>query len=147
MAPVYPSFLVPENIAPPYVVAHIEPGSSATLGMAPLYGWPGVTAGANLYDLPSSQLLQDRVELTLYGFNNQSAIQYLSMLMDYSINTDDFGFANSPVIQDGKRKQTEIGALAMQKKITILANYYQTTADAVARRLILSAALGSLTVN
>lgn len=146
IAPVYPSFLVPENIQPPYIAVHIDPENTAVMGMAPLYQWPGVTAGANLYRLPSSQLMQDRVDITLYGLNNQQAIQYLSMLMDYSLNTDEVGFCNSPAIRDGKRKQTEIGAIAMQKKITIVASYYQQTADAVARRLILSAALGSITV-
>lgn len=144
-ADVYPSYLVSENLVPPYIVVHIEPGNTIPLGMAPLYVWPGTTAGSNLYDLGSSQLMQDRVEITLYGFDNQKAIQYLSSLMDYSLNTDDFGFCNSPAIMDEKRKQTEIATIAQKKKIVILASYYQATADAVARRLILSAALSSIT--
>lgn len=140
-APVYPSYLVPDNLEPPYIVAHIEPESTETLGAFPVYQWPGVTAGTNDYQLPSSQLMKEKVKLTLYGFTNQSAIQYLSSLMDYSINTDDFGFMNSPAIRDEKRKQSEIAAIAMKKSIDILASYYQGTADAVARRLILSAAV------
>lgn len=140
-APVYASFLVPENIVPPYIVAHIDPEFTTPLGAFPVYQWPGTSPSSNLYDLPSSQLMQDRVQLTLYGFTNQTAIQYLSSLMDYSLNTDDFGFCNSPAIRDEKRKQAEITAIAMKKSIEILASYYQGTADAVARRLILSAAL------
>ncbi|WP_297505896.1 hypothetical protein [Ferrovum sp.] len=140
-APVYPSYLVPDNLEPPYIVVHIEPESTETLGAFPVYQWPGVTAGTNDYQLPSSQLMKEKVKLTLYGFTNQSAIQYLSSLMDYSINTDDFGFMNSPAIRDEKRKQSEIAAIAMKKSIDILASYYQGTADAVARRLILSAAV------
>lgn len=140
-APVYPSYLVPDNLEPPYIVVHIEPESTETLGAFPVYQWPGVTAGTNDYQLPSSQLMKEKVKLTLYGFTNQSAIQYLSSLMDYSINTGDFGFMNSPAIRDEKRKQSEIAAIAMKKSIDILASYYQGTADAVARRLILSAAV------
>jgi hypothetical protein len=138
-APVYASFLVPENIQPPYIVAHIDPESTETLGQFPIYTWPGTTIGSNEYQMGSSQLMKDKVELTLYGFTNQLAIQYLSSLMDYSLNTDTFGFCNSPSIKDEKRKQSEIAALAMKKSITILASYYQATADAVVRRLILSA--------
>ena len=144
-APVYPSYLVSENIQPPYIAAHVVPESTTPLGQFPIYQWPGANAGSNLYNLASSQLMQDRVQLTLYGFTNQMAIQYLSSLFDYSLNTDDFGFCNSPSIKDEKRKQTEITAIAMKKTITILASYYQGTADAVARRLILSAAISSIT--
>lgn len=138
-APVYPSFLVPDNITPPYIVAHVVPEATDVLGQFPTYTWPGVTSGTNNYLLPRSQLMVDRVHLTLYGFNNQKAIQYLSSLMDYSLNTDTFGFCNSPSIKDEKRVQSEIAVIAMKKTITIMASYYQSTADAVARKLILSA--------
>src|ERR1700761_2634074 len=42
-APVYPSFLVPDNIVPPYVVAHVEPGATDSLGGFPMDTWPGDT--------------------------------------------------------------------------------------------------------
>lgn len=146
-APVFPSFLVSENQQPPYISVHIDPAKTMPLQQFPVYTWPGNTAGSNLYSLPSSQLMRDTVELTLYGFNNHDAIRYLASIMDYSLNTDDIGFCNSPAIRDEKRKQTEIAAIAMKKSITIDASYYQGTADAVARRLILSAALGGITIN
>ena len=63
----------------------------------------------------------------------------MASLIDYSVNTDTFGFCNSPVIVDDKRTQVEISALAMKKHFTISASYYQSTADAIARRLILAA--------
>jgi predicted nucleic acid-binding Zn ribbon protein len=143
VAPVYPSFLVPDNVTPPYIVAHIEPQRTEALGSFPIYVWPGTTesgTGASpLHSLPSSQLMRDEVRLTLYGLTNQQAIQYYVSLMEYSLATDDFGFCNSPAIQDDKRTQVEIAAIAMKKTINILASYYQGTADAIARRLILSA--------
>ena len=143
-APVYPSYLIPENLVPPYLTVHIEPGDTKPLEQFPAYNTP-VNTGSNLYTLSSTQLMTDVVQLTLYGFTNQKAIQYLNSLFDYSLNTDNIGFCNSPSINDGKRKQTEIAALAMQKKITIVASYYQSTVDAVARRYILSAGFSSIT--
>ena len=146
-APVYPSFLVPTNIAPPYIVAHIEPGSTKALGAFPILSWPGTpTPNTALQLMPASQLAQDSVRLTFYGFNNQQAIQYLTAMKEYSENTDAFGFMSSPAFQDEKRTQSEITALAMKKTLTFRASYYQSTSDAFARRLILSASLGSITV-
>ena len=141
-APVYPSFLVPSNIQPPYIACHIDPDATEPLGQFPIYQWPANPSGvgtAPLIKMASSQLMLDTVKLTLYGFTSQMAIQYLSSLFDYSLATDDIGFCNSPVIRDDKRIQSEISSLAMKKTIVILASYYQATADAIARRLLLSA--------
>ena len=144
-APVYPSFLVPDNVKPPYIVAHIEPGETEAIGSFPVLTWPGTTllnSGASpLHNLPSSQLMRDTVRLTMYGLNNQQAIQFYVSLIEYSRNTDDFGFCNSPAIRDEKRTQVEITSIAMKKTLTIMASYYQSTADALARRLILSASI------
>lgn len=141
-APVYPSFLVPDNIEPPYIAAHIDPSHTEPLGAFPILGLPGVpqpnSGTAPIYAFPTSQLMRDRVRLTLYGFTNQQAIQYLNNLVDASL-ADTFGFCTSPVIRDDKRTQAEIAALAMKKTIEFDASYYQGTADAFARRYILSA--------
>ncbi|HDR9497046.1 TPA: hypothetical protein QDC06_000231 [Burkholderia cepacia] len=148
-APVYPSYLVPANVTPPYVSVHVEPDMTEAPSF-PIYTWPGVqvpNSGASpLYNLPSEQLALDRVRLTLYGFTNAMAIQYFASLIDYSINTGNFGFRNSPAIKDHKRSQAELGVIAMKKTIDIEAWYFQSTADAVARRLILSAGFSSVTV-
>jgi len=146
-APVYPSFLVPANVVPPYITAHIEPDMTEAPSF-PEYGWPGTTeAGspAPLHDLPSTQLAKDHVRLTLYGFNNQKAIQYLVSLIEYSMDGNEFGFGNSPAIKDQKRTQSEMNVIAMKKTIDIDAWYFQSTADAIARRLILSAGFSSIT--
>jgi len=147
-APVYPSFLVPDNAAPPYIVAHIEPDGTEVLGAFPAYvGWPAPPPTAALISLTSEQLCRDRVRLTLYGFNNQRAIQYLSALIEYSQNTDAFGFMNSPAIRDDKRTQSEIAAIAMKKTINIVASYYQSTANALAQRLIIEALVTTTVAN
>ncbi|MHB1659583.1 MAG: hypothetical protein ACYCRF_09790, partial [Acidithiobacillus sp.] len=135
---VYPSFLVPENIVPPYIVAHVEPGLSAPVQQFMRYRWSERT-GSGPYSLPSAQLVKDVVKLTLYGLTNQQAIQWFSAVTRYSEYTDAFGFMNSPIIQDEKRAQPEIAAIAMKKTLVIEASYYQSAADAIARNLIVSA--------
>lgn len=152
LAPVFPSFLVPDNLAPPYIVVHIPPEATEVLSAAPIIGpWPGdlvPDSGASpLHRMSVSQLCRDTVEITLYGFSNQQAWAYLANLYDDSeTGAAPFGFANSPSIQDEKRPQVEIATLAQKKKITILANYDQGAADAIARRLILAASVASVSI-
>jgi hypothetical protein len=144
--PVYASYLVPANVVPPYVTAHIEP-SLTEVPSFPIDVWPGnPTPKTALQQMPSTQLAKDRVRLTLYGFTSQQAIQYYHNLIEYSLNTDNFGFGNSPAIRDEKRTQAELGVIAMKKTIEIDAWYFQSTADAIARRLILSAGFSSFNV-
>jgi hypothetical protein len=155
-APVYPSFAVPDNIVPPYVVAHIEPSRTETFGNMPFYVWPGTPAPtpptyiAPFYDVAATMLCRDEVDLILYGFTNAMAWQFLSNLISYSMigpgETPTFGFANAPAIQDEKRPQVEIAALAQKKSIHISANYYQGAANAAAYRLILQALIPTLTI-
>ena len=155
-APVYPSFLVPDNIVPPYVVAHVEPSGTMTFGNMPQYVYPGTlvppppTYISPFYSVAASMLCRDEVDLTLYGFTNEMAWQFLSNLISYSMvgpgETPTFGFANSPAIQDEKRTQPEIASLAQKKLIHISANYYQGAAQAAAYRLILEALTPTITV-
>jgi hypothetical protein len=152
--PVYPSYAVPDNVVPPYIVAHIEPSSTASFGNMPALQYPGTripdTGLSPLYEVADSQLCRDDVRLILYGFTNQMARAYLNSLIAYSIvgygEQPTFGFANAPVPQDAKRTQVEIAALAMKKELFIQANYYQGTADAIAYRLILEALDPTITV-
>jgi hypothetical protein len=170
---VYPSFAVPNNIEPPYIVCHIAPD-----GTEPVQQFPDYTAGyvpnnlappaylpgspvagtgvaspaigqytigvstiaqTPLYSQASRQLASDRVKLTLIGFNNQRALQYLSYLMQNSMDLDTFGFQNSPIVRDEKQTQVELAILQQRKVIEITASYYQGAADVIAQRLILQA--------
>jgi hypothetical protein len=150
-APIYPSFLVPDNVVPPYIAVHIDPAQTITQQAMPYFDW---SARSNpngdpspLYEVPSFQLMRDTVKLIFYGFTNQQAIQFNAALMDYSVNSDDFGFGNSPAIVDDKRTQVEIAALAMKKTYVIQASYNSGTSDAIARRLILEAGFSSFTTS
>lgn len=136
-APVYASFLVPENVVPPYIVAHIEPGMTEALQQFPYLAY--TVGGTVSQTLSSWQLTKDFVRLTFYGFTNADALLYQNALIEYSLNTDDFGFMSSPVMQDEKRTQSEISALAQKKTLTLNASYYMNTSDTIARKLIQSA--------
>lgn len=138
--PVYPSYLVPDNLAPPYVVAHIEPEKTVAIQPFPLFQWPGPPSPlTSLQNLTSQQLSRDSVRLTFYGLNNPQVIAWIAGLMDYSLDTDNFGFMSNPIPKDDKRIQTEIAAIAMKKTLDLDVSYYQSAANAIARRLILEA--------
>ena len=147
ISPVYPSYLVPDNIQPPYISVHIEEVETDALGAFPVLTVPPTPVDpdnpATFYEYSVSQLCSDNVYLTFYGYNNQQIYLWFETLIDYSRNTDNFGFQNSPVVRDAKRHQSEITAVAMKKTMHIKASYYQSAADAIMRRLILSAGFSS----
>lgn len=149
LAPVYPSFLVPQNAKPPYVVAHIDPAHTEAIQAFPLEtGWPDPLPNPlqpTLYQMTTHQLSRDQVRLTFYGFNAQMAQQFLMTLIDYSRSTDNFGFQSNPVFRDEKRTQREIMTIAQKKTLDLTVSYYQGAADAVARRLIVQALVSTST--
>lgn len=123
----YPSFLVSPNLVPPYGAVHIEPTTS--LQPIPLLS----------RNRTSTQLVADKVRVTLYGLQGDEAIDFLNCVLKYSENTDNFGIMNMPVINDVQRPQSELQAIGMKKTIEFEVSYYQTRVAAVARQLILSA--------
>ena len=127
--PLYPSFLLPNNLAPPFAAVHIPPGQTNALQATPSFD---ATLG-------HYQLVTEPVKITLYGLRNFSALDFLDCVNEYSLNTDNFGVMNMPVIRDEKRTQTELNAIGMKKSIEFTISYYQTTARNIARQLILNA--------
>jgi hypothetical protein len=130
--PVFPSFLVPDNLAPPYASVHIGEEDTSPL-----------QSGAT-HDASGSrwQLAKDVVRVTTYGVRNADIMDWLDMVDTYTLeNPGVMGVMNSPVPRDAKRGQTEISAIAQKKVITFEANYYQARVRTVARQLITSAFL------
>ena len=128
--PMYPSYLVPDNIAPPWCSVHIDPENTIALQAAP-YIEP--TTGSQW------QLAQDRVTLTVYGLNNNAILDFMDYIFAYSLNTDEFGIMNMPIVQDEKRTQSELGILAIKKTIRFDINYYQSRIRQTALEYIKSA--------
>jgi len=127
--PMYPSYLVGQNVAPPYASVDI-PASSTT----PLQQFPLVDAESNPY-----QLTHDTVKISIFGLRNHDALNFVQYVFQYSLNTDNIGMMNMPIIQDEKVTQPEFGIIAMKKSITFEVSYYQKTVNNIARKLIESA--------
>ena len=131
----FPSFLVPNNLPPPYGVVHIDGDTIEALQAAPQVD-PMSTQW---------QLAKERVEVTLYGVRSDGAHDFISYVSWYSLISDTFGLMNVPVVQDQQRTQVELGVLGMKKKITFEIDYLQSRARAIARQLILQASLRLVT--
>jgi len=127
--PIYPSFLVPQDAAPPYASVHIGENDTEAIG------------GAPYIDQTSShwQLCKDKVRITLYGVRNADALGFQDFINAYTMSlTPGFGVMNMPVIRDAKRVQTELGVIAQKKVIDYEISYYQNTVKDLARQFILS---------
>lgn len=125
---IYPSFLVPQDLAPPYIVAHIEPDATTALQAAP---WKD-------YEGSHFQLAKDKVRFTFYGLRNAQILDFQDYIFQYSLNTDIIGIMNMPIVKDDKRIQTEMGVIGMKKFMDVEISYYQTRLTAVSRQYILS---------
>lgn len=125
----YPSFMVDTNLIPPYVAVQIGENDTNALQIVPMLD----------YNRNSSQLVTDRVTLTLYGLQNNEVIDFVNTVNQFSVEKGYFGIMTATPPRDAKRTNTELDTLAMKKVITYDISYYQTRAAQVARQLILSA--------
>ena len=124
--PMYPSYLVGQNIAPPYASVDIDPRQTIALQSAPL-----ITRNSSHY-----QLVKDTVKITIYGTRNYNALDFQDYVLQYSMDTDNIGLLNMPVIQDEKVTQSDFGIIAMKKSITFEVSYYQSRVQDIARKYI-----------
>ena len=124
--PLYPSYLVPNNLPPPYAAVHIEPSRTEAIQVA-----PRLFPNSSTY-----QLAKDTVKITIYGQRNSTAIEFQNYVLDYSLNYDKIGIMNMPVIRDEKMTQTEFGIIAMKKTIEFEVSYYQQNIRDVAVQYI-----------
>lgn len=125
----YPSFLLPTNLAPPYAAVHIPPENTRALTGAPRIS----------RDSSHSQLCADVVKITMFGMRNFNALDFLDCVLQRSLDYDEFGIMNMPVVRDEKRTQSELNAIAQKKSLTFEISYYQNRMNDIARQLILSA--------
>lgn len=123
----YPADLVPANLTPPYGVIDVQ----ATRWLQPI---PRLDKRRG-----HTQLAADRCQLTLYGLQNDEAVDFMDAVLQYSDFTDNIGIMTPPIIADGKRPQAELQAIAMQKTLDLEVSYYQSRAADIARQLITQA--------
>jgi hypothetical protein len=124
----YPSFLLPDNLSPPYAAVHIDPGGTE--------GWQTMPTLGPMTD--QYQLARDRVSLTLYGCSNDVAQSVLYAILQYSMDTEVFGILNIPVVRDEKEGQVELHAISQKKRISFEVSYNQSAIRDIARQLITS---------
>lgn len=125
----YPSFLVPQNIVPPYASVHIDPAATRALTSAPLIGRDG----------SHSQLCADVVRVTMFGMRNFNALDFLDCVLQRSLDGGEFGIMSASAIRDEKRTQSELNAIGQKKTVTFEVSYNQSTMRSVARKLITAA--------
>jgi hypothetical protein len=150
--PIFPSYLLPQNEQPPYIVVHNVPQTVIGLQMAPaienvhniigenaLFGLSesgepiqseGMDGGQSYVAWPQvcmSSLVRETVRVSLYGLNHRDAMNFLRYVMWFIDVHEYFGLLNSPVIVDEKRPQPELGIIATKKTITFEINYSQAT--------------------
>ena len=156
--PMYPSYLVDQNIVPAYAAVDITPQDTTALGQFPIVSNTAPTigsgsaiagyaiagdaiAGKAIISTTSAinQLAHDKVKITIYGIRNNEALNFVNYVLQYSLNTDNIGIMNMPIIQDEKMTQSELGIMAQKKSITFEVSYYQNTVNNIALQLIYSA--------
>ena len=126
---IFPSFLVPQNLPPPFVVVHVFPESTQAISSAPILN----------RTLSHSQLVREKVRLTTYGLRNAEVLDLCDYVQWQFRNSARMGITNSPVPRDEHQGQVELGVLAQKKTIEYEVNYLQAAARDLARQLILSA--------
>lgn len=133
----FPSFLAPQNEAPPFATVHVVPEGTQALASAPTID-PRTSS--------HTQLCSDRVRVTFWGARNDQALDFIDAVNQYSLDTAAIGIMNVPVIRDEKRTQTELNIIAQKKVADFEVSYLQHRMREIAQKRILQAA-PSLFVN
>lgn len=125
--PIYPAYLVPDNLRPPF--ATIDVTATDALQAAPF-----IDSRSNHY-----QLARDRVRVTIFGLRNNAALDYQDLINAYMSpeQAGAMGLMSTPITTDDHQWQTEISALAMKKSLTYEVSYNQQRIRDVARQFIL----------
>lgn len=121
--PVYPSYLSPKNLSPPYITADVQITDA-------IQSWPLVDEYSS-----QGQLVSDTIEFTMYGLNNQAALDFQMSVLNGS-EYGEYGIQNVPVPMDMKANQTEFQVIAQKKVMRLQVSYYQYQLREYARRLI-----------
>jgi hypothetical protein len=125
--PLYPSYLVDDNLPPPFGAVHIE--ETKPLAMIPYMGSRTQTA----------YLCRDKVKIHLYGLDAEDVSDFMICVENYSRDWMTLGFANSPVPYDEKQTSSETKTISQYKSIEYEVNYLQTVSRDIARQFILHA--------
>jgi hypothetical protein len=126
----YPSYAVPDNLAPPFGAVHIEPAETRALQAAPWF---------DIFTSSHFQLSSERVRVTLYGCDNDTAQDWVDLVAQYSLDYDVLGVMNMPIVRDEKRIWDDGMVLAQKKTVEFDVSYVQTRINDIAAQMILRA--------
>jgi hypothetical protein len=124
----YPSYLAPENLVPPFGIVHIAPETTRGLASAPL-----LDANSSY-----SQLCAETARITLWGVRNNQALDFVACVDQYTRDTAAFGLMNIPVPRDEKRPQPEFATIAQKKTMEFEISYLQSRMNTIAQGIIKS---------
>ena len=127
--PIFPSFLVPQNLRPPFIAVHVFPESTQAISSAPILN----------RTQSHSQLVQEKVRVTTHGLRNADVLDFCDYVQSQFGYNRQMGIMNMPVPRDEKQTQVELGALAQKKTIEYQVNYLHAVARDIARQVITSA--------
>lgn len=122
----YPSFLAPQNVVPPWATVHIGVDDTNPIVSAPFHQ-PNQS---------QEQLSYDHVRVTLWGATNDVAQNFLAIVNQFSYDTGLVGIMNRPIIRDEKRTQSELGVIAQKKVIEYDVSYIQQNITDFTRKLL-----------
>jgi hypothetical protein len=127
--PVYPAFLIPDNLDPPFVSVKVL----NTHAQQAVSLW-GPT-------MSHEQLACDRVRLTFYGTTNEEIMDFMDFVRQYMRDWATIGLMNGPlpISMDEYREQPEFKIIAPKKVVEYEVSYFQTQARNLARQFILGA--------
>lgn len=126
--PIYPSFLAPRNINPPFVSVDIR--DTIGWGMSPLY----------TPTLSQSQLCSEDVYFTCWGLNNEAVLNFQTMILQNSL-FGNYGISSQFVPVDDKHIQSEFQIIAQKKTLKLKTNYYQSLTRSIAQQVIKNASI------
>ncbi len=127
--PLYPSYLAPPNIRPPFGTVHIAPEATQAIASVPFIG----------HRSSHHQLSRDHVRIVLYGVDNAGAMNFVDAVNQYSSDYNFFGLMSSPIMRDEKMLQDELSIIAQKKSIEYEVSYYQNSVRDIARQIICQA--------
>lgn len=120
----YPSFLVPANLQPPYAVVHVERSEA----QAPV---PWQDANSNPY-----QLATDDVRITMYGLSNNQAALLRDAIVAFSRDQQVIGIQGDiGAIRDERQPQSDFLIVAQKKTMMLRVSYLQTAVVNFARQV------------
>jgi hypothetical protein len=162
LIPLFPSFAVPDNLAPPFGAVHIEPSAIRYMQAAPTllttwqptldgYGKPILDGNGNPVlhaETRHTQLVSEQVRVTLYGCGNRAALAFLDLVLRFSYDQNIIGMMNPmPAVRDDKRTWPEGMILAQKKVIDFAISYNQSAIYDQAQNLINAATTAIVIAN